>query len=155
MTESVEDPYAEDVIAGREPGTPVLRGQAAATVAVAIGGAIGALARWALGLAWPTPAGTFPWATFTINVVGCLLMGILVVVVTESRESHPILRPFFGVGILGGFTTFSSFAVDGQQLIEGGHLATAAAYLLGTALAAVAAAAIGLTVTRRLLVVTR
>lgn len=144
-----EDPeIAEDVVAGREPGTDVLRGQGAAVAAVAVGGALGALARWGIGLAWPTPHGGFPAATLLINVVGCLLMGVVVVHVTEVREAHPLVRPFLAVGVLGGFTTFSTFAVDAQQLLTGRHLGTAYGYLAATVLGSVGAAALGLALAR-------
>jgi fluoride exporter len=138
----------DDVIAGREPGTDVLRGQGAAVAAVALGGALGALARWGIGLAWPTPHGAFPLATLLINVVGCLLMGMLVVHVAEIREAHPLVRPFLGVGVLGGFTTFSTFAVDAQQLLAGGRLGIALGYLAATVVASVGAAALGLALAR-------
>ena len=77
-------------------------------------------------------------------------MGVLVVLVAEAREAHPIIRPFLGVGVLGGFTTFSSYAVEAHQLLAGGHLATALGYLVLTVLAAVAAVVVGLQVTRSL-----
>lgn len=139
----------DDQIAGREPGAAVLRGQGRAVAVVALGGALGAVARWGVGLALPPSPGTFPLGTFLINVVGCLLMGVLVVVVTEVRDTHPLVRPFLGVGVLGGFTTFSTFSVDGEQLLTGGHLGVAAAYLAGTVVAAVLAAALGMALTRR------
>jgi CrcB protein len=128
----------------------VLHGQARPTAAVAAGGVLGALARWAAGLAAPTAPGTFPAATFGVNAVGCLLMGVVVALAVERPGAHPLLRPFLGVGVLGGFTTFSTFAVDAQALLAGGHRATALLYLAGTALTAVAATALALSVTRRL-----
>jgi fluoride exporter len=124
------------------------RGQGAAVVAVAVGGALGALARWGIGLAWPTPHGGFPVATLLINVVGCLLMGVLVVHVAEVREAHPLVRPFLAVGVLGGFTTFSTFAVDTQQLLVEHRLAVALGYLAATVLGSVGAAALGLALAR-------
>jgi CrcB protein len=139
---------AGDVVAGREPGSDVLRGQGAAVAAVAVGGALGALARWGVGLAWPTPHGGFPVATLLINVVGCLLMGVLVVHIAEVREAHPLVRPFLGVGVLGGFTTFSTFAVDAQQLLAQGRLGVALGYLAATVLGSVGAAALGLALAR-------
>ena len=144
-----DDPFVEDVVAGRRPGETVLRGQAAITLAVSVGGAVGALGRWILQSLVPGAPGSFPTATFVINVVGCLLMGVLVVLVTEARESHPLVRPFLGVGVLGGFTTFSSFAVETQQLLAGRHLAVAGLYLALTIAAALIAVVIGLGVTRR------
>jgi CrcB protein len=126
----------------------VLRGQGATVVAVGVGGALGALARWGIGLAWPTPHGGFPVATLAVNVVGCLLMGVLVVHVAERREAHPLVRPFLGVGVLGGFTTFSTFAVDAEALLAGGRLGVALGYLAATVLGSVGAAALGLALAR-------
>ena len=146
------DPYSDDVIAGREPGAPIVRGQGTAVTVVALGGAIGAVARYEIGLLAPAAHGTFPTSTFLINVVGSLLMGVLVVMVTEARDAHPLWRPFLGVGILGGFTTFSTFSLDGLQLLQERHLAVGGLYLAGTVLACVAAAATGLVATRRLAV---
>lgn len=147
--ESTDD-VAEDIVAGREPGTAVLRGQGAAVGAVALGGAVGALARWVFEALFPAPPGGFPITTFAINVGGCLLMGALVVLVAEARQAHPIVRPFLGVGVLGGFTTFSSYAVEARQLLDRGHLGTGALYLVATVVAALLAVLVGLTVTRRL-----
>ncbi|MEJ2871730.1 fluoride efflux transporter CrcB [Actinomycetospora sp. OC33-EN08] len=146
MSERPEIP--DDVVAGREPGGSVLRGQGAAVAAVALGGALGALARWGLSLAWPTPAGGFPTTTLLVNVVGCLLMGILVVHVAEVRTAHPLVRPFLGVGVLGGFTTFSTFAVDAQHLLAAGRLGPALGYLGATVVGSVGAAWLGLVLGR-------
>ena len=120
-----------------------------ATAAVALGGATGAVARYAVGTFSPVAEGAFPTSTFAINVAGCLLMGVLVVVVTEVRDAHPLVRPFLGVGVLGGFTTFSTFAVEGHRLLTGGHLLLAGLYLAGTVVAAVLAATLGMLLTRR------
>ena len=109
---------------------------------------IGASARYAAELAWPTPAGAFPWTTFTVNVTGCALIGILMVNVVESRRIHRLLRPFLGVGVLGGFTTFSTYAVQTETLVADGHSATAVTYLLGTLAAALAAVAGGVLLAR-------
>lgn len=127
----------------------MLRGQGPAVAVVAAGGILGSLARWAVGLALPTAPGGFPWGTVGINVLGSLLMGVLVVVVTEVRATHPLVRPFLGTGVLGGFTTFSTFAVDAQTLLLGGHRATALAALGATIVGAVGACALAMAVTRR------
>ena len=140
----------DDVIAGREPGTDVLRGQGAAVAAVALGGALGALARWGIGLAWPTPHGAFPLATLLINVVGCLLMGMLVVHVAEIREAHPLVRPFLGVGVLGGYTTFSAFSLDAALLYERGEIGLALFYVLGSVVFSIAGLFAGLALVRHL-----
>jgi CrcB protein len=117
--------------------------------AVAAGGALGALARYGVGLALPPAPGAFPVATFGINVLGCLLIGVLLVLVTEVRAAHPLVRPFLATGVLGGFTTFSTYAVDAQLLLVTGHAATAFGYLAGTLVAAVLATWVGAAVTRR------
>jgi CrcB protein len=83
---------------------------------ISLGGVIGATARHALELAWPTQSGTLPWATLVTNTSGCLLIGMLMVQVVEVGRAHPLLRPFLGVGILGGYTTFSTYAVQSRDL---------------------------------------
>ena len=85
--------------------------------AIAAGGALGALGRYGLAVAWPHRPGRFPWATFVTNVSGCLLIGVLMVLVVEVWSAHRLLRPFLGVGVLGGYTTFSTFALDSDRLI--------------------------------------
>jgi fluoride exporter len=125
-------------------------GQGRVVASVALGGALGALARYALALALPTAPGRFPLATFLTNVLGGLLIGVLVVVLTELTEAHPLLRPLLVTGVLGGFTTFSTYAVDIQRLVLDGRVGVALAYLAGTLLAAVAATWVGLLATRAL-----
>ncbi len=117
---------------------------------IAAGGAIGACARYGLGLAWPTPAGGFPWATWTVNVCGCAAIGVLMVLIVETRTVHPLLRPFLGTGILGGFTTFSTYAVDARRLMDDGRAGPALAYLAATMLGALGAVWVGATAARRL-----
>ncbi|MGG2458655.1 fluoride efflux transporter CrcB [Streptomyces sp. RGM 3693] len=118
--------------------------------AVAVGGAIGATARYGAGLLWPTDGASFPWTTLLVNVVGCALMGVLMVLITEVWTAHRLLRPFLGTGILGGFTTFSTYTVDIQRLLAAGRLTLALAYLAGTLLAALAAVALASSATRTL-----
>ncbi|MFF8783733.1 fluoride efflux transporter CrcB [Streptomyces sp. NPDC015125] len=118
---------------------------------VAVGGAIGATARYGAAVLWPTASGTFPWTTLTVNAVGCVLMGVLMVVITEFRPAHRLVRPFLGTGILGGFTTFSTYAVDIQRLVAAGRAATALITLVGTVLITLAAVWAGVTGTRVLL----
>ncbi|GAA5615123.1 fluoride efflux transporter CrcB [Streptomyces platensis] len=127
------------------------RGQWPVIGVVAVGGGIGAAARYGAALVWPTGEGSFPWTILAVNVVGCALMGVLMVMVTEVWPAHRLLRPFFGTGVLGGFTTFSTYAVDIQRLIDARHPAQAMAYLAGTLLAALAAVWGAVTGTRALL----
>lgn len=69
--------------------------------AVAVGGGIGAAARYGAALVWPTGPGSFPVTTLLVNVIGCALIGVLIVVVTEIRSAHHLTRPFLGTGVLG------------------------------------------------------
>ncbi|MDT7574858.1 MAG: fluoride exporter, partial [Pseudonocardiales bacterium] len=71
--------------------------------------------------------------------------------VAERGRGHPLTRPFLGTGVLGGFTTFSTYTVDAQQLVAAGRVAVAGAYLAGTLVAALVATWVGLTVTRKVL----
>ncbi|MFE1881268.1 fluoride efflux transporter CrcB [Streptomyces diastatochromogenes] len=115
------------------------RAQAPIVAVVAVGGALGAMARYALTLAWPTPPGGFPWATFWTNVIGCAVIGVFMVLITDVWAAHRLVRPFFGTGVLGGFTTFSTYAVDIRGLVDAGHPRTGLAYLAATLVAALAA----------------
>lgn len=110
---------------------------------VAVGGVLGAEARYAAGLLWTTPAGGFPWTTLLINVSGCLVIGAFLVAVTEGRPAHRLVRPFFGTGVLGGFTTFSTYCLDIKRLFDAGREVAALGYLAATLLAALAAVSAG------------
>src|SRR3954469_15294743 len=100
--------------------------------AISAGGAAGAVARYGLLVALPHRADQFPWATFVTNVTGGLLIGVLMVLITEVWSAHRLVRPFLGVGVLGGFTTFSTYTVDVQQLVAAGSARTGLLYLVGT-----------------------
>ncbi|MFF0816434.1 fluoride efflux transporter CrcB [Rhodococcus sp. NPDC003318] len=125
-----------------------MRGEAGPVAVVAAGGAVGALARYALSVAMPVHSGTIPWATATANVLGCFLIGILMVLVVDVWPAHRLLRPFLGVGVLGGFTTFSTYAVEVRGLYADGHAPVAVAYLAGSVVAALVAVMTGLSITR-------
>jgi CrcB protein len=116
--------------------------------AISAGGVAGALARYGLTEAFPAAAEGFAWATFGINVSGCLLIGVLMVLVTDVWPIQRLLRPFLGTGVLGGYTTFSTYILDIHHLLAAGAARTALAYLAGTLLAALAAVYAGITLTR-------
>ena len=116
---------------------------AAGYLAAAAGGSLGALARWGLGLALPHPAGARPTATLVVNLTGCLLLGLLAAGLFARHPRSPWLRPFLGTGVLGGWTTFSTFAVDAVQLADAGRGAAAAGYVLVSVAGGVLAAAAG------------
>jgi CrcB protein len=145
-----EEPVDPDVdltvAAQRREFTPPHR--AAVLGVIAVGGAAGAEARYGVGLALPHGAGQWPWATLLINVSGCLLIGVLMVVLLELVHPHPLARPLLGVGVLGGYTTFSTYSTDALDLLRDGHPAAAVGYFLLTPVLAVAAVAVGMAVTR-------
>jgi fluoride exporter len=106
--------------------------------------------RWLVGAAVPSGPAGLPWGTFAANVTGALLLGALTVWVLEVRaQPGRYLRPFLGVGVLGGFTTFSAYTAEARALLLDGRIAVAGLYLAATALVAVAAAGAGATLARR------
>lgn len=141
------EPVDPDVGGTPAAGGP-LRGGVPVVAAVAAGGVLGALARYGAGVAWPTRPAAFPWTTFVINVLGCALIGVLLVLVTDVWSGRRLVRPFLGTGLLGGFTTFSTYAVDGQRLLADGHLGIGSGYLVGTLVAALLAVTAAARLTR-------
>jgi CrcB protein len=119
--------------------------------AAALGGVLGALARWGVARALPSPTGGWPWATLLVNVSGCALIGVLLAVLLACFPGHPWLRPFLATGVLGGYTTFSTFAVDAVRLVDDGAAGTAAAYVAVSVLGGLLAVVAGLTSGRALL----
>lgn len=137
----MSEPFPQaDVFPRREPSRENLLPVIAA---IAVGGALGAGARYLAGEQWPTAPGAFPLTTALINVVGSAAIGVLLVVVAERWAHRPLLRPFLGTGFLGGFTTFSTYAVDVQHLATAGQPVRAALYLVATPVLALLAAALG------------
>ncbi|WP_189314555.1 fluoride efflux transporter CrcB [Streptomyces brasiliensis] len=119
--------------------------------AVAVGGAIGACARYGAALMWPTAQGAFPWTTLWVNVIGCGIIGVFMVIITDVWAAHRLVRPFFGTGVLGGFTTFSTYAVDIQRLMDGGRATTGLLYLAATMVAALTTVWTTANLTRRVI----
>jgi CrcB protein len=128
-----------------------LRGQWDVLATISLGGMLGSLARYGLATAFPHGPAGFPWATFLTNVLGCMLIGVLMVLVTDVWPGRRLLRPFLGVGVLGGFTTFSTYGVDVWQLLDADTVATAFAYLAATLIGALLAVYAGTIGTRWLL----
>jgi CrcB protein len=114
-----------------------------AMLEVALGGALGTAARYALGRLAPVAPRTFPTTTFTINVVGAFLLGALIGWLARHRTDDLRLRALFGIGVLGGFTTFSTFAVETVQLLRAHCEGIAVAYVAGSVVAGLLAARLG------------
>ena len=125
----------------------------AATGLGALGGAVGSVARYQMGrgmtaLLGPTVVSAFPWATLAVNVVGSLAMGLLAGWLARNGSGGETARLLLGVGLLGGFTTFSAFSLELMVLIERGQGSSAFAYAAISVLAGVTALYIGLIVMR-------
>jgi CrcB protein len=142
-------------VTGQEPIDPdlvaaPLRHRAGVLAAIAVGGAVGAPARYGLTQLIGTRADTFPWATFWVNVSGSLALGALVAWLVGRGRDGGRLRALLGTGLLGAYTTYSTFAVEADRLLQHGHAAVALAYVVGSVGAGLAAVAAGLRVGRRL-----
>ncbi len=113
-------------------------------VAIALGGAIGAVARYGLsGLVHRTANGNFPAGTLVVNVVGCLAIGAFLYFVEDRAMLGPTARLFVAVGILGGFTTFSSFGYETIELLRDGRWGAASGSVLGNVILGLAAVWLG------------
>ncbi|GAB3713310.1 fluoride efflux transporter FluC [Nocardiopsis nanhaiensis] len=108
--------------------------------AVSAGGALGALTRHGLDVLWPPAATGVSWTILAINVTGSLLIGLLMELIAHRWPRNRYVRPFWGVGFLGGYTTFSAYAMDVVTALERGHPQVALAYLGLTLAGAVIAA---------------
>jgi CrcB protein len=98
-------------------------------IAVAAGGAVGAVARYALSSAWPTPTGRFPWSTLTINTTGSVALGFLLLLVVRRFPGDHLARPLLATGVIGAYTTFSTFVVEAVLLVRDGKAPVAALYV--------------------------
>lgn len=107
----------------------------------AAGGALGALGRW--GVATTIPGDPWPWATLTVNLTGCFLIGVLLTALAVRRPSATWPRPFLGAGVLGGYTTYSAFAVEVVRAAEDGAVVLAVGYVVASVLGGVLAVLLG------------
>ena len=112
---------------------------------VGFGGFLGTIARWLLGgfILHRAPNLKFPLGTFTINILGCLLIGLLAGFAERRGSFSPELRLFLFTGICGGFTTFSAFAHENVFLLRRGEMATSLLYITGSVIAGLLAVWIG------------
>ena len=113
-------------------------------ILVAIGSAIGGVARYGCGRLWPVMPGQWPTATMTVNLAGSCLIGVLSVLVgLRGAGAAEPLRLFWMTGVLGGFTTYSALALEAGILLDSGHIGSGVGYLTATMVGGLAAAALG------------
>ncbi|MDX1454876.1 MAG: fluoride efflux transporter CrcB [Gammaproteobacteria bacterium] len=117
-------------------------------VAIALGGAIGSVLRYAVNLGFARHGGQFPWATFSVNAAGSFLFGVLAFVLLEKLPEAHTLRAFALVGVLGAFTTFSTFSYETLGLLQAGDFVRAAGNAIGSVIVCVLAAWGGLALAR-------
>lgn len=117
--------------------------------AIAGGGVLGALARYGIGEAMPASDG-FPWATLLVNVIGSFALGALLILLAERFPPNRYLRPFAATGLLGAFTTYSTFAADTVLLLRDGRPAAAVTYVVLSLALGLAAAGVGVVLARNL-----
>ena len=107
-------------------------------LAVGAGGFIGAICRYLIGLIHISESFVFPIKTFCINIIGCIAIGIIAVSISKNMEVSPQMLLFLKVGLCGGFTTFSTFALETSDLMKAGHTGEALLYVLLSVLVGIA-----------------
>lgn len=113
---------------------------------IAAGGALGGAGRYLLNQLLPTAA--FPWSTLVENVLGCFLLGALMVYLLDVWRPRRYLRPFLGVGVLGGFTTFSAYTSESRAMLLDGRTPQALVYMFGSIVLGLFATWVGITAAR-------
>ncbi|MCR8693676.1 CrcB family protein [Rhodococcus pyridinivorans] len=132
---------------GERPLPRALHLRPSALAAVAVGGLLGTSARYGLGRWFPVESGGWPVTTFSINILGALLLGFLLealIRIGPDTSWRQVVRLGVGTGALGSFTTYSALAVDTDLLLRDGHLLAAVTYALGTVLAGLVATGVGI-----------
>jgi CrcB protein len=144
------EPRASGGDALDEPLVPRLGLSAAALLAIFVGGAIGTVSRYLLDAHHPVPPGQFPWVTLLINLSGSFAIGLLVPLTEHVAPRAHLARPFLVVGFLGGWTTYSTLAVEATLLAKDGDVANFFAYLAATVIGGLALVVAGNALGRRL-----
>ena len=116
---------------------------------IAAGGALGALARfWSANLVTQLMGAHFPYGIMLVNVVGSCLIGVAFVLLVEKVSAETLWRPFIIVGVLGAFTTFSTFSLQTLNLLEAGRMLAAGAYVVASVFLCLIGVSLGVAITR-------
>jgi fluoride exporter len=132
------------------PFIPRLGLSATTLLAIFVGGAVGTLARYLLDTHHPVPQGNFPWVTLVINLSGSLAIGLLIPLTEHVAPRAPWARPLLVIGFLGGWTTYSTLAVEATLLAKDGDISTFVAYIAGTVIGGLALVVAGNGLGRRM-----
>ncbi len=133
-----------------EPSLPLLGLSTAALLAIFVGGAIGTVARYLMEAHHPLAPGAFPWSTLLINLSGSLVVGLLVPISEHVANRAPLVRPLLIVGFLGGWTTYSTLAIESSLLAKDGDVGSSLAYLAATVFGGLALVVVGNALGRRM-----
>jgi CrcB protein len=134
-----------------EPTLPLLGLSAGTLAAIFVGGGLGTVARYLLESHHPVAAGGFPWVTLLVNLTGSFAIGLLIPLTEHVAPRSPLLRPLAIIGFLGGWTTYSTLAVDATLLAKHGDVLTCVAYLVATVAGGLALVVAGHSVGRRVI----
>ncbi len=135
-----------------EPMLPLLGLSASTLVAIFVGGALGTVARYLLEALHPLAPGAFPWVTLLVNLTGSFAIGLVMPLTEDVSHRLRALRPLLVIGFLGGWTTYSTLAVDATLLARHGNVAGCLAYLAATVAGGLALVVAGHALGRRLVV---
>jgi CrcB protein len=122
---------------------PAMGLSVSAMAAIFIGGAVGTLLRYLLEVHHPVGQGGFPWPTLVVNLSGSLAIGLILPLTEHMSRRLPLFRPLFVVGLLGGWTTYSTLAVEATLLAKDGHVLTSLVYLAATVVGGIGLVIIG------------
>ena len=116
---------------------------------IAVGGVLGSWMRWRLSVWFPVSPGTFPTTTLAVNLVGSALIGVVLVLFLDRQPPRLLSHSFLGTGILGAFTTFSTFTIESAELLRQSKPLTAFVYVIASVVGGVFVALASMRVTRR------
>jgi CrcB protein len=126
-----------------DPVLPALVVSASAMAAIFLGGTVGTLLRYLFEVHHPIGQGGFPWPTLIVNLGGSLAIGLILPLTEHLSRKRPLLRPLFVVGLLGGWTTYSTLAVEAMLLAKDSHVLTCFVYLVATVVGGVGLVIVG------------
>jgi CrcB protein len=133
-----------------EPVLPLLGLSTVTLLAIFVGGGIGTVARYLIDAHHPLAPGAFPWPTLLINLSGSLVIGALVPISEHVANRAPLVRPLLIVGFLGGWTTYSTLAIESSLLAKDGDVGSSFAYLAATVFGGLALVVVGNALGRRM-----